>query len=213
MLEELSEEECKAIRGRSGHSASKTLYGTALATGDTELAAWLKSKLIEVAGEKAANDQYNAQFEEGWKEEENKKWDPIFKQLNVVTEAIRTADLKNGDIVSSGHPAYEVTVKAGSTVETALLKFRSLLDATLKDGATTGRHFNPDLLYQAFKIYDEHYHDYFGNDWEDPRALAFWQLVIGYTDVSCPSIMYKHFLMIFLLQKRNYEKDCRRAAH
>ncbi len=184
LLEELDEKECMEIRGPSGHPAAPTLYRTALATEDTQLAKMIKAKLIKVGGEKAANDQYNAQFPEGWEAKEEERWAPIFKQLKVMTEAIRYAT--HHDIVSSGHSNHNLTVRDGSYVAIELATFRSMLDATLNDAATAGRHFNPNFLLKAFQLYDDHYQDYFGNNWDDPRAMAFWQLVIGYVERFLP---------------------------
>ena len=186
LLEELDEKECSAIRGPSGHSASRTAYRTVLATEDTQLAEMIREKLIQVAGVDEANKQFNDQFPKGWEKDEEKQWQPIFAQLETLTQAISTAELTNNDIVSSGRPAYIVTVKTGSDVDTALTEFRKLLDATLKDSATTGRHFNPTFLLKTFQIYYAHYPHDFGNDWEDPRALAFWQFTVGYAQRFLP---------------------------
>jgi hypothetical protein len=114
---------------------------------------------------------------QNWEEEEKAKWAEIFNQLETLTQAIRHA--APGDIISSGDPEYKLTVREGSAVAVALAQFRSLLETTLNEIATTGRHFNPNLLLQAFQIYDDHYEDYFGNNWDNPRAMLFWQQVIG----------------------------------
>ncbi len=73
-----------------------------------------------MGGKEAADDQYAAQFPTGWEALEEKRWAPIFSQLDVVTQAIRNADLRAGDIVSSGQPEYKLTVKARSNVDDAL---------------------------------------------------------------------------------------------
>ncbi len=180
LLEKLEEKECMTIQGLSGHKASVTLYRTALATEDTQMAEMIKAKLIEVAGKEEADAQYNAQFPKGWELLEEKRWKPMSKQLDVVTQAIRYA--KPDDIVSSGYPEYKLTVKDRSNVAIALAHLRSLLDATLNEIVTIGRHFNPHFLLKEFQLYD----DYFGNNLSDPRALAFWRLVIGYAQRFMP---------------------------
>jgi hypothetical protein len=114
---------------------------------------------------------------QNWEEEEKAKWAETFNQLEPLTQAIRHA--APGDIISSGDPEYKLTAREGSAVAVALAQFRALLETTLNEIATTGRHFNPDLLLQAFQIYDDHYEDYFGNNRNNPRAMLFWQQVIG----------------------------------
>ncbi|MHB1947434.1 MAG: hypothetical protein ACYCQI_04900 [Gammaproteobacteria bacterium] len=117
------------------------------------------------------------------KKRRKKKWKPIFKQFYKLTLAIRNR--KKGDITSSGDPDYIVTVKEKSAIEKELLEFWKLLDATLDEVITAGKKpFNPDLLLEAFKTYDKHFEDYFGDDWRDPRALLFWQKVIGYDGIQ-----------------------------
>lgn len=205
LLEKLDEKECMTIQGLSGHKASITFYRTVLATEDTQMAEWLKAKLIEVAGKEEADAQYNAQFPKGWEALEEKRWEPLFKQLDIVTQAIRKA--APGDIVSSGHPEYKLTVKEGSEVAIALAQFRLLLDATLNEIVTTGRHFNPRLFYSALKTYDDHYANYFGNGWSDPRAMLFWQQVIGYIE----RIMPVNYVQAFFDGLYNSEEKLRKG--
>lgn len=176
LLVEKLEEKDHVVALSGQRSNNVTAYRTALAVEDTQMAAMIKAKLIEVAGEDVANSQYREQFPTGWEAAEEKRWAPLFAQLNTLTDVIK--DAKHGDITSSGDPEYKLTVREGSVVAVALAQFRSLLDATLRDIVTTGRHFNSKLLLQAFKIYDDRYKD-FGNDWSDPRAMLFWQQVIG----------------------------------
>ena len=184
LLAKLEEKECTGVRGLSGHPASVTLYRTALATEDTQMAEKLRAKLIEVAGEKEAEAQYSAQYPEGWEALEEKRWKPMFKQLEVVTQAIR--DAKLGDITSPGNPEYKLTVTEGSNVAIELAQFWSLLDAAPNEVVTIGRHFNPNLLLRAWQTYGDNklYQKYFGGRWNDPRALLFWQKVIGYDGIQ-----------------------------
>ena len=170
MLEKLEEKEF--VIAPSGQKANAKPYQMALAVEETQMVEMIKALLIEVAGEQEANAQYNAQFPGGWRNAEEKRWAPVFAQLDTLTQAISDAEV--GDITSSGYPDYQLTVTStGFKVAEALAQFRSLLNATLNDIVTTGRHFNPDLLHQAFKTYDDHYHDYFGNDYSDTRAMLF----------------------------------------
>lgn len=82
---------------------------------------------------------------------------------------------------------YKSIVREGTELAIALTQFRSLLKSKMNEIVTIGWHFNTALLYRAFEIYDDHYHDYFGSDWSDPRATLFWQQVIGYIQRFLPA--------------------------
>ena len=169
----------------TGRTIEGTAYQMALGAEDTQMAAMLKTHLIKIADEKTVDAQYNAQFPKDWEKVEEKQWAPIFTQLDTLTQAIK--DATSEDIKSSGDPEYKLTVEEKSAVAKELAQFRLLLDATLKETVKTGRHFNPNLLLKAFQIYDNHYDDYFGNDWKDPRAMLFWQQAIGYVQRFMPA--------------------------
>ncbi|MBV8802158.1 MAG: hypothetical protein JO131_04210, partial [Gammaproteobacteria bacterium] len=154
-----------------------TAYRTALSVGDSQMAKWIKAELIKVAGEDVAYKQYQEQFPKGWELEESNKLKLILSQLDTLTNAIK--DSKPDDIKSSGDPQYKLTVKEGSAVAIALKEFTLQLNALMQQKVTTGLHFNPRLLGQAYKIYETHFKDYFGNNSKDPRAILFWQQVIG----------------------------------
>lgn len=178
----------KTIANKAGQRISiegKTAYEFALGEEDTEIAALFRTCIVNIENQDAANKLFHRQFPQGWIAAEEKTSAPIFAQLDALTQAIRNA--QPADIISSGDPDYRLTVRDGSAVAEALLTFRSMLDATLKETITTGRHFNPKLLLRAFEIYDAHYADYFGNDWSNPRAMAFWQQAIGYVQRFMPA--------------------------
>jgi hypothetical protein len=182
LLEKLEEKDF--VITRSGQkSAQKTPYQMALAEEDTQIAAKLRAQLIIVADEKEADAQFDEQRPKDWEVDEQKRWQPIFDQLESLTQAISTA---SGDITSSDHPEYKLTIREGSKVAIELVKFWSLLDAMLNEIVTTGRHFNPNLLLKAWQTYDDDklYQKYFGGRWDDPRALLFWQKVIGYDGIQ-----------------------------
>ena len=183
LLEERLEAKDYVTAPSGQRSNNATAYRTALAVEDTQMAAMIRAKLIEIAGKDAADTQYHEQFPDGWEAAEEKRSAPLFTQLNTLTDVIK--DAKQGDITSSGDPEYKLTVREGSSVATALAQFRSLLDEKLNDIVTTGRHFNPKLLLQALKIYDDRYKD-FGCHWSDPRAMIFWQQVIGTVQRGLP---------------------------
>ncbi len=177
LLEKLDEDDyVTALSGQKSNNAAA--YRTALAVEDSQMAAMIKNKLFELTGNNdAANAQYREQFPDGWAADEAKRWAPVFTTLDTLTTVIR--DAKPGDISSSGNPEYKLTVREGSDVAVVLAQFRAQLDALLDEVVTTGRHFNPNLLWKAFQIYHDHFRDYFGGDWKDPRAMLFWQQIIG----------------------------------
>ena len=73
-------------------------------------------------------------------------------------------------------------MRGGAFVERELHEFWRLLDATRDEVITAGkRPFNPRLFLRALQII---YDNYFGNDWADPRALLFWQKVVGYDGIQ-----------------------------
>ncbi len=154
----------------------KTGYQFALGEEDTEMAKIFKEAILKVADIDEANKQFGAQYPDGWEKDEEKEWKPVFAQLEMLTQAVRTATPE--DIISSGDPEYKLTVKPGSTVEKLFKDYTDSLNKRLKEVVTTGRHFNPNLLLGLFEKYDKHFAD-FGNRWDDPRAMFYWQRVIG----------------------------------
>ncbi len=176
LLEKLDENDyVTALSGQRCNNV--TAYRTALAVEDTEMAAMIKKKLIDIAGKKAAHTQFHQQFPDKWIDKEKEKWTPVVKMLDTLTDVIRHANL--ADITSSDNPEYKLTVREGSEVAKALAQLRSLLDARLLEIVTTGRHFNPKLLLKAFQMYNDLYMDAFGYGVSDPRSILFWQQVIG----------------------------------
>lgn len=162
-----------------------TAYRTALACEDTSMANRIKYVLYQLTGnDRLANTQYREQLPEGWEAIETKRWNPIYTVLESLKNAIR--DAKPDDITSSGDPEYMLTIKENSFVTTELTSFRKHLNARLEEEITTGRHFNPDLLLQAYQMYNDLYQKDFRSDSSDPRALLFWQQVIGTIQRALP---------------------------
>ena len=182
LLEKLEEKDY--VIAPTGHKFNLKPYQAALAVEDTQMAEMIKPYFAKLQNEEEANRQYDEQYPKGWEAAEEKKWSPIFKQLDILLEAIRHG---KDDITSSGAPDYIVTVKEGSSVGKELIEFNRLLDATLKDTITAGqRPFPPNLLLEPLQKYDSEkdYKDYFGGRWDDPRALFFIQKVIGYDGIQ-----------------------------
>ncbi|MHB1949461.1 MAG: hypothetical protein ACYCQI_15285, partial [Gammaproteobacteria bacterium] len=176
-------EEKDFVTAPTGHKFNLKPYQAALAVDDTQMADMIRPYFAKLGDEKEADRQYDEQCPQGWEGAEEKKWDPIYRQQEKLARAIR--DRKADDLTSSGSPHYIVTVKAGSLVERERHEFWRLLDATQDEVITAGkRPFNPNLFSKAVQLYDDHYADYFGNNWEDARALLFWQQVIGYDGIQ-----------------------------
>ncbi|MHB1948142.1 MAG: hypothetical protein ACYCQI_08520 [Gammaproteobacteria bacterium] len=178
LLDKLEEKEF--VLAPTGHKFNLKPYQAALAVDDIQMAAMIKPYFAKLDDEKEADRQYDEQCSKS--KDEEKKWIPIFEQFNKLTFAIQ--NIKKGDITSFGNPSYIVTIKKGSAVEKELYRFWELLDASLENVITAGmKPFNPDLLLEAFKTYAKHFKKDFG-DWDDPRALLFWQKVIGYDGIE-----------------------------
>lgn len=201
-------EEEKVFANKAGQLISvegKTAYEFALGEEDTEIAAELRACIVKVKDQEVANKLFHKQYPEGWKKEEAKKSAPMFTQLDVLTQAIRNA--QPGDIISSGDPDYRLTVLQNSAVATALAKCRSMLDEMLNEPVTTGRHFNSNLLLRAFQIYDNHYEDYFGNSWGNPKAMLFWQQAIGYIQRFMPANFVQAFCNGLYISNEKLQKS------
>ncbi len=153
----------------------KTGCQFALGEEDNEIAALFEEAILKVADEDEVKKQKRAQFPDDWEKKEAEKWQPIFAILNILKEVIRLAE--PADIISSGDPDYTLTVNPNSDVAMALRRLQELLDARLNEPVTTGRHYNPKpLQHNIYETYDAHFKDYFGNRWDDPRAMLFWRL-------------------------------------
>jgi len=185
VLEELDEKEW--VTAPSGqNSNNKTAYRTALAVEDAEIAAIIKSKLIELADEEEADKQFNAQFPKeskeakGWEEIEKDNWAAIFAQLTTLTDAIKNAKTntffedKDADIILTYRS--KLTVREGSEVGLAFAQFKVLLKAKQDEIVTIGRHFNSKLLLEASQILKFYYYKYSNFV---PQTLLLWQQVIG----------------------------------
>jgi hypothetical protein len=63
----------------------------------------------------------------------------------------------------------------------ALKKFKAHLETKeIITTTTQGYHFDPQILAEAFRLYDVNYAT-FGNNWDSPKNLFAWQKVIGLT--------------------------------
>ncbi|MHB1949332.1 MAG: hypothetical protein ACYCQI_14600 [Gammaproteobacteria bacterium] len=179
-LEKLEEKD--AVTSLTGHRFNLTPYQAALAVEDIQMAEMIKSIFVELKDEDEANKQYD---EQRLTESEKARWKPIFEQRDKLLRVIRYS--KKGDITSSKEPDYIATERKGSQVETELVKFYELLDASLNEVITAGkRPFLSNLLLEPLLMYDnkKSYKDYFGGRWDDPRALFFIQKVIGYEGIQ-----------------------------
>jgi len=148
---------------------SETVYRVILGTEDVQMIVAAKQELVNLASDKIADEQYHAQFPDGWLEEEKKEWSPLFDQLNVLDGAICSAT--NDDIKFDQYNKLEFL---SGKIEKELAKFHALLDATKNRPIKTGRHFNSSF----FKAVCDHC-DRLNNNWEDPKRKLYWQKVFG----------------------------------
>lgn len=74
----------------------------------------------------------------------------------------------------------------------ALYQFRNHLERTTHTVISSGKHFNAQLLAEAFKLYDENYVA-FGNKWDSAKNLLCWRKVIGYTQRFLPTCYAQTF--------------------
>jgi hypothetical protein len=74
----------------------------------------------------------------------------------------------------------------------ALYQFRNYLERTTHTIYNRGKHFNSQLLAEAFKLYDENYAA-FGNKWDSAKNLLCWRKVIGYTQRFLPACYAQAF--------------------
>ena len=115
-------------------------------------------------GESEIKKQQAQQFPLGYEEAEQQKKAADSKALQAVIKAIE--DAKDGD-----------------DCEEALAQFREYLKPT--GVIQQGKHFNANLLLEAFTLYDEKY-DHLGG-WDSPKNNLFWRKVIGYIQRYLPA--------------------------
>ncbi|MHB1948551.1 MAG: hypothetical protein ACYCQI_10620 [Gammaproteobacteria bacterium] len=178
-------EEKEFVLAPTGHKFNLKPYQAALAVDDTQMADMIKSYFAKLGDEKEADRQFDEQHPKGWEAAETEKWKPVFEQRDRLLDAI--CDSKEDDITSSGKPYYIATEKKGSLVEKELVEFYRLLDATLNEVITAGKKpFPPHLLLESWQVYydDKLYKEYFGGNWQHPRALFFVQKIIGYEGIQ-----------------------------
>ncbi len=112
----------------------------------------------------------------GYKKE-SKQWEltlldnftlpPAWNNQKTVTIS---ADLDIFETLNTGHT---------QSVASELAAYRKSLNDRRNEVVTTGRHYNLNLPQELHQIYDDHYVDYFGGHWDDPRAMLFWRQGIG----------------------------------
>lgn len=143
------------ISAKATDYSGRTIYGTAyqmaLGAVDTQMAAMIKYYLIKVAGEDEVSLQYKSQFPEGWIEVEEELWMPVFSQLEVLDQTIRIAS--DNEITNIGGDKLSLRNDEMATIYVQLSKFHKLLDEIAKKPISSGRHFNPSLLLEIFRLY------------------------------------------------------------
>lgn len=166
--------------------SGRTIRGTALkiALGaedvsingkDEEMVEMIKRYLKTLSnGEEEIAKQQKEQFPEGWEEKEKERAKNDSAALHKIVSAIGNS-------------------KAGEDCETALEEFRNYLKP--KDIITTGKHFNVQLLVEAFKLYDRNYSRF--GDFGSRKNHLFWCKVIGYIQRFLPACYAQAFCDTF----------------
>ncbi|MDR3491351.1 MAG: hypothetical protein P4M12_04810 [Gammaproteobacteria bacterium] len=122
-------------------------------------------------GELEIQKQIQEQFPEGWEAKENERAKNDLAALNKVVNAISVS-------------------QPNDNCEAALNEFREYLkpNCVIK----TGKHFNAQLLVEAFKLYDKNY-DRFG-DYNSHKNILCWRKVIGYIQRFLPASYAQAFV-------------------
>src|SRR3990167_5534987 len=115
--------------------------------------------------------QVRAQFPEGWERHEAERAEQDIVELRKVVDAIAHAG-------------------EDDNCDTALQAFRDYLERP-QGVIKTGKHFNIQLLVEAFKLYDANY-DRFGG-WGSHQNNLFWRKVIGYVQRFVPACYAQAF--------------------
>jgi hypothetical protein len=117
-------------------------------------------------GEALIKEQITEQFPEGWEQKEKEREQRDKDALHEVISAIANSNTDK-DCAS------------------ALQKFRYYLEYMKNEVIKTGKHFNHQLLVEAFKMYGEKYNDFGGLD--SRKNNLFWREVIGFIERYLPS--------------------------
>ncbi len=148
--------------------------------GMAEMIEFYLRKLPE--GELEIKQQQVQQFPLGYEKEEKAQHESDIAALKKVAEAVAVSQ------VMISHDTNKTIPDA--TCEKALEDFRKYL--VPKGVIKTGKHFNANLLVEAFKLYEEKY-EAFGCTWNSPRNMLFWQKIIGYIQRYLPACYAQAF--------------------
>ena len=171
-----------------------TAFQLALGAEDEEMAAMIAKYLDEYyPGEKQR--QYQAQFPNEEKEEKAEafKDTPDGKALNTIIAAIGNASDRACELVLNHEENIAGDDKEAQDLLAALNGFRNYL-APKKDPQTnktipikTGKHFNMQLLVEAFKLYDQNYDTRTFGGWDSHKNNLCWRKVIGFMQRLLPA--------------------------
>lgn len=156
----------------SGRSIEGTAFQMALGAEDVKyhaneecMAEMIQRYLKELPnGESEIQTQIQEQFPEGWEVKENERSKNDLAALKKVVNAIAKS-------------------KEGDACEAALEEFRKYLKP--EGVITTGKHFNPQLLIEAFNLYDKNYNSF--GDYYSRKNILCWRKVIGYIQRFLPA--------------------------
>jgi hypothetical protein len=142
--------------------------------------------------EKAANEEIQKQQEEqfpgGYEAYENS---PEVKQekandIKALREVIDAIEKATVTFANTTYSASKGEVKVDANCQAALDKFIEHLRP--KGILRHGKHFNVELLAEAFKSYDDakRFND-FGGRWDSPKNVLMWRKVVGYIQRYLPA--------------------------
>jgi hypothetical protein len=161
---------------------------------DEGMAEMIKGYFIKAfkQDEKAANEeiqkQQEEQFPSGYEAYENS---PEVKQekandITALREVIDAIEKATVTFTNTTYGDSEGEVKVDVNCQAALDKFIEHLRP--KGILRHGKHFNVELLAEAFKLYDDEkrFND-FGGRWDSPKNVLMWRKVVGYIQRYLPA--------------------------
>ncbi len=141
--------------------------------------------MMMIKAQEEISKQVREQFPEGHeiKEEERRIADRA--ALEAVVNAIAEAN------VQFTHGNYNTSKGETKVDPDPECKFERAINTFIehlrpKDVIKKGKHFNAQLLVDAFELYDQNFGK-FGNQWDSPKNVFFWRKVVGHIQRYLPA--------------------------
>lgn len=131
--------------------------------------------------------QKQEQFPADYEQSETARRQRDSKALNAVIQAISDAKV---EFTHGDYDASNGNLTVDPQCEAALKQFREYLMP--KGIITSGKHFNIELLMEAFQLYDKKFDD-FGGYYDSPKNVLFWCKIIGYIQRYLPACLAQVF--------------------